>query len=263
MQYIYTEITLSPYSDTACDIVTAMLSAIGYDSFDCSNNLIKAYIPADLFDADTLTSTLNTISLPATISHTIHHLEDKNWNETWERESFDPILEREYGIKLNPRMAFGSGSHDTTHQITSLLFNKNFTRQRVLDMGTGTGVLGIAMALRGASEVVAIDIDPHSVANAKENFALNGINTATILLGDATAITGTFDTIVANIHKNILIRDLSTYASHLSPTGTLYLSGFFASDIPDMTAAATLHSLSLQSTNIQNDWAVLTFAHRV
>ena len=123
MQFIYTEITLSPYSAPACAKVTAMLSAIGNDSFDCSNNLIKAYIPAALFAADTLTSTLNAISLPATISHTIHHLDDKNWNETWERESFDPILEREYGIKLNPRMAFGSGSHDTTHQITTLLFN--------------------------------------------------------------------------------------------------------------------------------------------
>ena len=156
-------------------------------------------------------------------------------------------------------MAFGSGAHDTTHQITAMLIDQDFSCQRVLDMGTGTGVLGIAMAKKGAKEVVAIDIDPYSVANAKDNFQLNDINCSTVIQGDASAISGTFDTIVANIHKNILIHDLPTYVSHLSNTGTLILSGFFTSDIPDMMEAASLCSLSLQSSSSQNDWAVLTF----
>ena len=260
MQYSYIHITLSPFSETACDIITAMLSSIGYDSFEYGDDHIKAYIPADLFDADMLRATLESVCLPSTtISHSFHQLEDKNWNETWERESFDPILEREYGIRLLPRMAFGSGAHDTTHQITAMLIDQDFSCQRVLDMGTGTGVLGIAMAKKGAKEVVAIDIDPYSVANAKDNFQLNDINCSTVIQGDASAISGTFDTIVANIHKNILIHDLPTYVSHLANTGTLILSGFFTSDIPDMMEAASLCSLSLQSSRSQNDWAVLTF----
>ena len=155
-------------------------------------------------------------------------------------------------------MAFGSGSHETTHQIVSLLFQKDFTGQRVLDMGTGTGVLAIAMAMRGAQEVVAIDIDPFSVANANENLALNNINNVRVMQGDASAIDGTFHTIVANIHKNIITADLPTYVQHLAPQGTLILSGFFTSDVPEMQEAAQRYHLTITQTQEQNNWAVLT-----
>ena len=149
MQYSYTHITLSPFSETACDIITAMLSSIGYDSFEYGDDHIKAYIPTDLFDADMLRTTLDSVCLPATtISHSSHQLEDKNWNEIWERESFDPILEREYGIRLLPRMAFGSGAHDTTHQITAMLIDPDFSCQRVLAMGPGPGALTSGAAAR-------------------------------------------------------------------------------------------------------------------
>jgi ribosomal protein L11 methyltransferase len=124
-------------------------------------------------------------------------------------------------------------------------------------MGTGTGVLGIAMAKQGAKEVVAIDIDEFSVTNALENFSLNNINNVSVLLGDASAIEGMFDTIVANIHKNILTTDMPIYVQHLMPGGTLIISGFFVDDVPDMQEVATLNKLFTIKTVKKNNWAVI------
>lgn len=260
MQYIYADITITPYTEEMCDILSAMLVEIGYDSFEQTDLGVKAYIAEENFSVENLQSTLASISFgDITLSYSIHRLENKDWNEDWEQNSFDPILEREFGIKLNPRMAFGSGSHETTYQITSIIHSYDYTSQRVLDMGTGTGVLGIAMAKRGAKEIVAIDVDEFSVENAKENFALNNINNVEIIHGDASAISGTFDTIVANIHKNILKSDMHTYVDHLSPHGTLIISGFYCDDVPEMTFAAEQHSLTLVGENEKNSWSVLTF----
>ena len=258
MLYLYADITVTPYSEITCDVLTALLGEIGFDSFEMTDTGIKAYIPKEQFDEANLQATLGDLFIPdVSCTYTLHNLENKDWNAEWEQNSFDPILEREFGIRLNPRMAFGSGFHETTYQITSFLLQQDFTAQRVLDMGTGTGVLGIAMAMRGAQEVVAIDIDEFSVANAQDNFALNNIDNVSVLLGDASAIEGEFQTIVANIHKNILTADLPTYVQHLAPHGTLILSGFFTDDVPEMTKAAAQYNLSVTQTLQQNNWAVL------
>lgn len=258
MKYLYLDLTVLPYSEEACDVLTAMLSDIGFDSFEMSESGIKAYIQENLFDEDSLKETLARIVLPdVSFSYTLHTLENKDWNTEWEQNSFDPILEREFGIRLNPRMAFGSGSHATTYQITSLLLQQDFTGQRVLDMGTGTGVLAIAMAKQGAQEVVAIDIDPFSVENAQENATLNNINNVKVQLGDASAIDGMFDTIVANIHKNILTADMPTYVQHLSQHGILFISGFFTEDVPDMIRTANANGLNVVQTYSKDNWAVM------
>ena len=258
MQYLYSDITVSPYSETACDVLTAMLGDIGFDAFEMTDTGIKAYIPQNLYNEDLLKTTLAEIFLPdISFSYTLHSLENKDWNAEWEQNSFDPILEREFGIRLNPRMAFGSGSHATTYQITSLLLQQDFTHQRVLDMGTGTGVLAIAMAKRGAQEVVAIDIDPFSVENAQENVSLNNINNVHVRLGDASAIEGIFHTIVANIHKNILTADMPTYVEHLNTSGTLFISGFFTEDVPDMQRVAEANGLRVLHTFEKEHWAVM------
>ena len=261
MQYLCTDITASPHSEAVGDVLSALLGDIGYDTFEPTDTGIKAYIRKEDFSEEALQTVLDELFIPnVSCTYTIHEIENRDWNAEWEQHHFDPILEREFGIRLHPRMAFGSGAHETTYQITSLLLQHDFTAQRVLDMGTGTGVLGIAMALRGAQEVVAIDIDECSVANAQENFALNPIPTThvEILQGDATAIRGEFNTIVSNIHKNILLADLPTYTQHLAPQGTLILSGFFVSDVPQMEKAAIQNKLSVESTVELNDWAVMT-----
>ncbi len=258
MQYTYADITIAPYDEQACDIVSAMLCEIGYDSFEMTDYGMKAYIPTDMFDEDALSQSLSDMPLgDAAISHTIHQLEDKNWNEEWEKNGFVPVLEEEFGIKLSPKMAFGSGTHETTHQIVSILMQQDLSGKSVLDMGTGTGVLAIAASMRGAKSVTAIDIDEHSVANAKENLALNGIHDADVILGDASAITGTYDVIIANIHKNILTNDMATYVDHLAANGTIYISGFFTSDVPEMTMMSAKHHLKPVNTTSDNGWAVM------
>lgn len=264
MQYLYADISVSPYSEMACDVLCAMLGEIGFDSFEMTSTGVKAYIPQDQFDDTSFNTTLDAITLPdVTFTHTIHHLENKDWNAEWEQNGFDPVLEREFGIKLNPRMAFGSGAHETTHQLVALLFQQDFSKQRVLDMGTGTGVLAIAMAMQGAQEVVAIDIDEFSVENARENIALNQLNTIQVKLGDASAIEGLFDTIVANIHKNILTEDMPVYVQHLMLGGKLIISGFFTTDVPYMEEVASQNGLSVARVIAQNDWAVMILTKNI
>ena len=115
MRYLYADIIATPYSEATCDILTAILNEAGFDSFEMTDTGIKAYILQDNFDEKDFRATLGTIAIPeATFTYTLHQLEDQDWNAEWEQNSFDPILEREFGIRLNPRMAFGSGSHDTT-----------------------------------------------------------------------------------------------------------------------------------------------------
>ena len=247
-------------SETAADILSAMLGEVGFDTFQTTHEGLQAYIAADYFCEQDVQNVVAAFFMPDV--HIIYNIEDiagRDWNEEWERESFDPVLEREYGIKLRPHGAFGSGSHETTRQLVGLLCSMDFKGQRVLDMGCGTGVLGIAMAKRSASHVVAIDIDDLSVANAVENFALNDVDVAEIRLGDASAIQGRFDTIVVNIHKNIILYDLPTYVAHLTPGGQLLTSGFFVEDAAAIKSAAQGLGLTLTGERELNHWAVLSF----
>lgn len=277
MQYLFASITINPYSEMAADCLSSFLGEINFDTFEPTEDGIKAYIPKNLFDEEALQSVLNDFFLPVSLAYTVEELENKDYNEQWEKENFDPILEREFGIKLDPRMAFGSGSHETTHQLVSLLMQMDFSGQTVLDMGCGTGVLGIAMAKSGAEKVTAIDIDDMSVENTKLNFSLNfGESLSsdddsseqtssvspklTAITGDADAIEGMFDTIVANIFKSILLRDMPIYLQHLVQGGRIIFSGFYTSDAPDMINAAQGYGLTLKQQMSDNDWCVLVFS---
>ena len=258
MKYLFAEITIAPFSEDTADVLCAMLGEVDYDTFETTETGVRAYIPEAKFDEDSLKSALDTFPIEGTeFTFTINELENKDWNEEWEKSSFTPVLEEKFGIKLNPRMAFGSGQHETTSMLTEYLMSHSWDNMRVLDMGCGTGVLGIAMAKSGAKEVVAIDIDDMSVENAKENFALNGIENVQVLHGDASAISGQFDVIVANIHKNILLNDMPTYVKHLARGGYLIMSGFFVADVKSISDAAKSHGMSICDQLTKNDWTVL------
>ena len=260
MEYKVLNFSITPRSEEAGDVLSAMLAEVGFDSFETTAEGLRAYVPAALFHEEDVRAAIEDFFIPGlTIIYNVESIESRDWNEEWEQHGFDPVLERTFGIRLNPQGAFGSGSHETTYQLVECLCGMDFKGQQVLDMGCGTGVLGIAMAKRGAAHVVAIDIDDLSVANTRENFGLNQCGNFTAIQGDASAIQGVFDTIVANIHKNIILHDLSTYVAHLRRGGMLITSGFFTSDVPEVVEKAEALGLQPERQLSKNDWAVILF----
>lgn len=287
-QYWVYDFHILPMDENVADILVALLSEQGFDSFEQTDSGLCAYIPQEedeqrglFMDSFIKNLQINNV----TITYVKHLLEHRDWNERWEKESFQPLeihglcrihkptsesattasmqtqaaMEHgEYDILLQPRMAFGSGSHETTAQLVEILLRSQLSGKRCLDMGTGTGILAICMALRGAESVVGIDIDADSVDNAIHNCMLNKVS-ADIRLGDASAIEGYFDLIVANIHRNIIVEDLPTYAAHLSAGGLLLCSGFFLDDVPIVFNAALHSGLTLNLQQDNNGWVVLRF----
>lgn len=278
-RYIVYDFELTPMSDEKAEILCALLGEVGFDSFAQTENGVQAYILDSLeTGAVTLIPSICNTLMQAEVSLTYQRkeLEQRDWNEQWEMEGFQaieiPSLCRiskpeevckkgtafEYQIVLQPRMAFGSGTHDTTAQLVEILLRTPLRGKRCLDMGTGTGILAICMALRGASSVVAIDIDEDSVENARHNCALNHA-VVEVCHGDASAIEGTYDWIVANIHRNIIVSDLPTFVDHLAKGGTFVCSGFYAEDVAAIEAVANEQRLSLVHRQQRNEWVVLQF----
>lgn len=280
--YLVYSFALTPMSEVMTEVLIALLAEEGFEGFEQTPTGIEAYIPAG--------ETPQIPHLPGvTLRYTVAPLPHTDWNATWEQEGFQPIIVGslctihkpsdlvdstavEYDILIEPCQAFGSGGHATTRMLVEQLLSTDLTGMRCLDMGCGTGILTICMALRHAAHTMAIDIDPDSVANARHNIALNGLAHAdahtqmpprtgarvTVVEGDATAIEGVFDLIVANIHRNIILADMPTYVAHLAPGGCLLLSGFYADDAPTIIAAA--RTLGLQHTHTQTDdegWTVV------
>lgn len=273
----YTEVSfkiepLQPYAE----ILMAELEALGYDSFVEEADGIKAYIVSSQFDAAAIKALYLMQSADVTISFAHKALEDKNWNAEWEsgyeavdidgrcyiRAPFHPAMPTyDYDIVISPKMSFGTAHHETTAQMIRLLLDEKLQGFSMLDMGSGTAVLAILAALKGASAVDAIDNDEWAYNNAVENISINGCSQIKAILGDASSIpaTHTYDLILANIHKNILMRDMGIYVSHLKPEGKLFFSGFYASDLDDMKQAAQKHGLQYVEHLCKNNWVAAVF----
>ena len=216
--------------------------------------------------------------LPDTrIEYTIKEAEDKNWNEEWEKNFFQPIVigdrccihstfhkdtpKTEYEILINPQMAFGTGHHETTSSIISELLEADLKGKSVLDMGCGTSILAILASMRGANPVTAIDIDDWCVNNSKDNIALNHIHNITVELGDANLLKGrkAFDVIIANINRNILLADLPHYAACMHPGSEIFMSGFYIQDIPFIREKAESLGMEFVHHREKNNWAAVKF----
>ena len=229
MKYLEVTFTTHPCNETVNDVVSALAGEIGFESFVECEGGIQAYIQQTLFDEEALKEMVVNFPLPDTrIEYTIKEAEDKNWNEEWEKNFFQPIVigdrccihstfhkdtpKTEYEILIDPQMAFGTGHHETTSSIISELLEADLKGKSVLDMGCGTSILAILASMRGANPVTAIDIDDWCVNNSKDNIALNHIHNITVELGDANLLKGrkAFDVIIANINRNILLADLLT-----------------------------------------------------
>ena len=263
------------------DLLADSIAEAGFESFEENENGLDAYVQKELFDKDILENCITDFPIAdATIDYTMEDAEDKDWNQEWEEQGFEPICVDDqiliYDAKhpdLHPttspdhieigieaKLAFGTGNHETTRMIVSTLLNMNLYKKRVLDCGTGTGILGIVSSKLGASDVVGYDIDEWSVENARHNGALNGIDNMEVLSGNASVInhvSGMFDVILANINRNILLNDMKTFRNVLVDGGTIILSGFYEEDIPVLLEKAHELGLSEIQRRTDNNWACL------
>ena len=279
MKYIEVSFTVSPISETANDIIAAFAMELGFESFVESSNGTVGYIPAHLFDEQTLKDTLASFPMTdTTIAFTACEMEDKDWNEEWEKNFFEPIVvdsrcvihstfhkdypKADFDIIINPQMAFGTGHHQTTRLIIGYLLDADLKGKSVLDMGCGTSILAILASMRGASELIAIDIDEWCVNNSIDNLALNHIDNVKVFQGDASSLTavGPFDVIIANINRNILLADMQYYVSRMHMGGEIYFSGFYESDLPMIKAEAERLGLRYISHRVEKDWTAARFA---
>ena len=255
-----------------------MLGEVGFESFVEQADGIAAYIQKDLYSENALKEALANFPLPDTqVEYTYQEVEDKDWNEEWEKNFFQPIIisdrcvihstfhhdipQAEYDIVINPQMAFGTGHHETTSLIIGELLDNNLQGKSLLDMGCGTSILAILARMRGAVPCTAIDIDEWCVRNSLENIELNGVDRISVFQGDASALKGKgpFDVIIANINRNILLNDMKQYVSCMHPGSELYMSGFYVDDIPVIQAEAERNGLHFVHHKEKNRWAAVKF----
>lgn len=268
LEFKFKIIPTQPWSE----ILIAELIGIGFDSFTEENDGISAYIPKADFNPEQLNALYLLNHSEVSITYTYAEMPDINWNEEWEK-NFSPIdienrvyiraefhpkkEDADYEIIIQPKMSFGTGHHATTYLMIQQMLEFDFTDKKVLDMGCGTSVLALFSKMKGASEVLAIDIDPWSVENSKENATRNQLD---IRIQEGTAENlgeEQFDIILANINRNILISDIPTYTSVLKEGGTLLLSGLCFFDVDDIMEVCKKQNLVLKNSRQREEWVSL------
>jgi len=259
------------------EIIIAFLADMGYESFEDTENGVKAYIPKDCFNKKELDGVTEKIAeLGFACSCEVTDREQENWNAVWEsnyesvvidgqcyiRAPFHPAKpEMKYEIVIEPKMSFGTAHHETTSQMISYLLTEECEGKSVLDMGTGTGILSILAAMRGAKRILAIDNDIWAYENCKENAERNHIRVIETLCGDADSIKdATYNIVIANINRNILLQDMAKYVQAMASDGILLLSGFYQEpDLPILIEEAEKHNLIFHSAKVKNNWVAARF----
>lgn len=269
--YIEVTVKLDPFGEENAEILEAMVSDLPYDSFEIGDGVVKCYIQKPLYDRRALRAVLD--GVPFRTEFTASEVPFRNWNAEWE-SSFVPIVvdgtvtvrqvddlsarRTRYNISLRPEMAFGTGHHDTTYMMmqTMLEFREDIRGAHVTDMGCGTAVLGILAAKMGAAAVCGIDIDAVAAQSAYDNARLNRVGSRLdVRCGDASLLQcGSNDVLLANIHRNIIIMDLPTYARSLKNGGLAFFSGFYDSDAGDVIGEAEKHGLKKECMRSRNGW---------
>ena len=269
-QYLEFNFKINPVQPWS-EILMAELIEIGFDSFTEEHDGILAYIPEELYQEENLKNVSLMSNPEVEIVFSFSQMPNINWNEEWEK-NFSPInVENKVLIRaefheeqpdlhqiiIQPKMSFGTGHHPTTHLMIQQMLDIDFTGKKVLDMGCGTSVLAIFAKQKGASDVVAIDIDEWSVENSKENAQRNQVELR-ISQGTAENLGNeTFDIILANINRNILISDIPTYVSVLNQGGTLLLSGLCFFDVSDILQVCEEQGLTLKNKQQREEWCSL------
>ena len=294
MKYFEVTFTLSPYSTDACDVLAALAGEVGFETFMETEDGLTGYVQQALFDEPALQTALDDFPFEGVnITYDVREAEDRDWNEQWEQEGFEPIVisrkeicpaivihdgrhlpetESEISIEIDAKLAFGTGTHETTRMVCSELISlllppySFLENKRILDCGTGTGILAICALKLGAREAIGYDIDEWSVDNARHNAVINQVDDHfTSLLGDVNIlkeVEGTFDVVVANINRNILLADMPMMHEKMALGSRLILSGFYTADIPMLTEKAQNLGMTLTAQQEDNDWACLVFENR-
>lgn len=276
MEHVEVAITIEPYSSGLAEILMAHLAEHGFDSFSEESNKLLAYISRELFEPERVNECISNLKANTHhIAYSCNILKPRNWNEVWESnfgpmaiENFcrvrAPFHPSEAGYKMElviePKMAFGTGHHQTTWLMTRQLFSMDIEGKSVLDMGCGTGILAIVAEKLGARTVTAIDNDEWAYANTIENAQKNGCERINTLLGDSGLLKGSsFDIILANINLNILLADMGAYVKSLNTGGFVLFSGIFTADVEKLRIAAEKEGLRLTATRSRDDWAMAVF----
>ena len=233
MDYFEVRFYIEPFEEYIYDVLAAELGELGFDSFATTEETLDAYIPEIQFDESKLKTMLDDFPFEANIEFKYSKIESKNWNEEWEKHYFEPIVigndcvihssfhqnvpQAKYDIVIDPKMAFGTGHHETTSLVIAEILKMNLQDKMMLDMGCGTAVLAILASMRGAKNIL----------------------------------------VLANINRNILLADMESYAACLESGGELYMSGFYTEDIPIIEAEANRNGLKLTRFQEKNNWVVV------
>ncbi|MDB4176582.1 50S ribosomal protein L11 methyltransferase [Schleiferiaceae bacterium] len=263
--YIELAVTVSPLEPFR-DLFIAQLGAVGFESFSETEEGFAAYILKEDYSASAAMEQMQWDGV--TVSVKEQEIEQVNWNAEWER-NFNPIevdgrvyirapfhAERagfEYAMLIEPKMSFGTGHHQTTHMMIQWLLETPSNHADVLDMGCGTGILGILAGMRGAKSVHGIDVDTWCIENTLENAQRNGV-VMTADLGGSEVLSGTYDLILANINLNVLLADIAHYEKALRKGGSIFFSGFYEDNVPTLRAAAEALGLTFKGVKAREQW---------
>ena len=281
MKYYEVEFTISPLSADAADLLASLAGEAGFETFEETETGLKGYVQQNLFSEDALHECIDDFPFEGTsIIYNVREAEDRDWNEQWEQEGFEPIVisdqlvihdgrhlpetDSQVSIEIDAKLAFGTGTHETTRMICKQLIDRS-QGARVLDCGTGTGILSIVALKFGATQAVGYDIDEWSADNARHNAVINRVDDRfTSLLGDSSVLNtvdGTFDLVLANINRNILLADMPRFISKMHNGSTLILSGFYTTDVQILVDKAKTLGLSLVFQDSDQDWACIVLRY--
>lgn len=266
----YIQVTVNNVSPEQSDILIAQLAELGFDGFEEVENSLNAFTTEAHFSEEALEALL----VPMNLQYTTASIASKNWNEEWEK-NFDPVIvddfvavradfhtpisNVEHEILITPKMSFGTGHHATTYLMMQQMRSIDFTGKSVFDFGTGTGILSILAEKMGAASVFAIDNDEWSIENAKENAEKNNCRVVNLSLDDDPNGKETFDIILANINKNVILAYISVLVNRLNIGGKLLLSGLLKDDEEDILQACKTLSVKHISTTHKNNWICIMF----
>jgi len=264
------------------DIVTAFLGEFPFTHFETERGWVKAFADEnDISPAEYIEIQESVSDFIDSFSWSI--VERENWNAMWEKNFFNPLLVGDFfvrapfhepapegrrAITIEPRMSFGTGHHGTTRLMLTALQDLGDTLQnsKVLDMGSGTGILAIAAEMLGATEVLGVEIDDWVVDNANDNLVINQTTRTKMILGDVRAISqiqnGYYDVVLANIHREVLLADMAEYQRVLKVSGNLLLSGLREEDVPLILEKSQNINLVLQQTQIIDGWVMMMFENK-